>query len=439
MTKKEKYTLAKWAMEFALEQGASDARVYISNSNSSEVEVRESKIEKLQEENQGSLYIDLFVDKKYSSIRTNRLGDREELKRFISEGIKGTRYLAEDEFRMLPDPSRYYKGGGEDLKTADRKFMDVDPQGKVDAAFGMESEVLGKDERIVSATGSYYDGYSGRVMVSSNGFEGDSESTYYSLVASVSVKDGEARPRGYWFESAIFQEELEKKGVGDKALKKALERLGQKKLKSAVMPMIVENRLVGRIMGPVISAMNGNSIHQKNSFLIDMIGERIGSDLFDVIDDPFIISGRGSRHFDGEGVATKKRHLIDKGVLKAYFIDTYYGKKLEMEPNSGETTNLILKPGEKDFKELVAGIDRGIYVTGFNGGNSNGATGDFSYGIEGFLVENGELAHPVYEMNITGNYLQIWKDLIAVGNDVYTDSSWRMPSVVIDKISFSGV
>jgi PmbA protein len=439
MTKEEKYKLAKWAMEYALESGASDARVYISNSNSSQVEVRESKIEKLQEANEGSMYVDLFVDKKYSSIRTNRLNDKEELKRFISEGVKGTRYLAEDEDRVLPDPDRYYKGGGKDLKTVDKGFRDLDPQAKVDVAFNMEKEVLGKDDRIISVSSSYSDNYSGRVMVSSNGFEGDRENTYFSLYTTVSVKDGDARPRGYWFDSSIFNKELVAEGLGTTALKKALERLGQKKLKSAAMPMIVENRLASRLLSPVISAMNGSAIQQKNSFLIDMIGQKIGSDLFDITDDPFIVSGRGSRLFDGEGVATNKRHVIDKGVLKEYFIDTYYGKKLEMEPNSGETTNLVFKPGDKDLKGLLADIDRGIYVTGFNGGNSSGSTGDFSYGIEGFLVEKGEIVHPVYEMNITGNYLQIWKDLIAVGNDVYKNSSWLMPTIVLDNISFSGV
>jgi PmbA protein len=105
----------------------------------------------------------------------------------------------------------------------------------------------------------------------------------------------------------------------------------------------------------------------------------------------------------------------------------------------GEIINLVFRPGDKDLQGLLADIDRGIYVTGFNGGNSNGATGDFSYGIEGFLVEKGKIVHPVYEMNITGNYRQLWKDLIAVGSDVYTDSSWRLPSLVIDNISFSGV
>jgi PmbA protein len=439
MTKDEKYKLAKWAMEYALQNGAADARVNISNSNSSEVEVRESKIEKLQEANQGSMSIDLFVDNKYSSMRTNRLNDKEELERFISEGIKGTRYLAEDEFRTLPDPERYYKGDGEDLKTADRKFMDIDPQKKVDAAFRIEKEVLGTDERIISVTGSYGDNYNGRVMVSSNGFEGDRENTSYSLYSSVSVKDGEARPRAYWFESSIFNNELVKEGIGEKALKRALERLGQKKIKSATLPMIVENRLSSNLLRPVINALNGSSIHQKNSFLIDMKGEKIGSDLFDITDDPFIISGRGSKLFDGEGIATRKRHIIEKGVLKEYYIDTYYGKKLDMEPNSRETTNMVFKPGNKDLQGLLADIDRGIYVTGFNGGNSNGATGDFSYGIEGFLVEKGEILHPVNEMNITGNYGQIWHDLVAVGNNVYTNSSWLLPSIVIDNISFSGV
>ena len=110
-----------------------------------------------------------------------------------------------------------------------------------------------------------------------------------------------------------------------------------------------------------------------------------------------------------------------------------------MEPTTGQTTNLVFQPGEKDLNGLLADIGRGILVTRFNGGNSNGSTGDFSYGIEGFLVENGKLTFPVNEMNITGNFKQIWHDLVAVGNDVYTGSSTRMPSLVIDNISFSGI
>lgn len=438
MTKEEKYNIAKWAMEHALKSGADAARVSISNNNSSTVEVREEKIDKLEEANRNSMRINLYVNNRYSSISTNRLSNKEELGRFIDEAIAGTGYLSEDEFRTLPDPELYYKGGGEELRTVDPGFETHDPQQKIDQAFAIEKEVLGKDDRIISVTATYRDGLSGNVMVASNGFEGDRENSYYSLVASVSINDGDSRPQGYWYESSIFHGELPDEGIGTQALKRALDKLGQKKIKSGAMPMIVENRLAGRILDPVISALNGSSIQQKNSFLIDMKGNRIGSDLMNILDDPFIVSGRGSRLYDSEGLATRRRSIVDGGVLNNYFIDTYYGKKLEMEPTSGETTNLVFKPGEKDLAGLLAEVGYGILVTGFNGGNSNGSTGDFSYGIEGFLVENGKPTQPVSEMNITGNFKEIWNNLMAVGNDVYTGSSWRLPSLVFDKISFSG-
>jgi len=439
MTKEEKYSIAKWAMEHAVKNGAQQARVIIYNNNSSQIEVRDEKIDKLQESNRSGMQINLYVDNKYSSISTNRITNKEELGKFIEEAIVGTRFLAEDEFRTLPDPDRYYKGGGPDLKTLDPNFANVDPQQKVKDAFALEKEVLGTDDRIISVSTSYSDGMSGSVMVASNGFEGDTDNSYYSLRASVSVTDGVARPQGNWYESSIFSDQLIRKDIGKKALNKALDRLGQAKIGSGKMPMIVENKMAGQALRPLISALNGGSIQQKQSFLIDMKGEKIGSDLMTITDDPFIVSGRGSRLFDREGMATEKRSVVEKGVLKTYYIDTYYAKKLEMEATSGSTTNLVFKPGEKDLEGLLADIDRGILVTGFNGGNSNGATGDFSYGIEGFLVEKGKLVQPVAEMNITGNFKELWKNLVAVGSDVDPTRSWRLPSLVFDKVDFSGV
>jgi PmbA protein len=439
MTKDEKYSIAKWAMEHAVKNGAQQARVIIYNNNSSQIEVRDKKIDKLQESNRKGMRINLYVDNKYSSISTNRITNKEEMGKFIEEAIAGTRYLAEDEYRTLPDPERYYKGGGPDLKTLDLNFNSVDPQQKVKDAFNLEKEVLGSDERIISVSTSYSDGMSGNVMVASNGFEGDSENTYYSLNASVSVTDGEARPRGAWYESSIFSDQLIRKDIGKKALKRALDRLGQAKIASGRMPMIVENKMAGQALRPLISALNGSSIQQKQSFLIEMKGEKIGSDLMTIIDDPFIVSGRGSSLFDSEGMATEKRSVVENGILKTYYIDTYYAKKLDMEATSGSTTNLMFKPGEKDLEGLLTDIDRGILVTGFNGGNSNGATGDFSFGIEGFLVEKGKLVQPVSEMNITGNFKHLWKELIAVGSDVDLSRSWQLPSLVFDNVDFSGI
>jgi len=439
MTKEEKYNIAKWAMEHAVQNGAQEARVSIYNNNSSQIDVRDEKIDKLQESNQNSMQINLFVDKRYSSISTNRLTDKEELAKFIEDAIAGARYLAEDEFRTLPDPALYYQGGGPDLKTFDQKFTSLDPQQKVEDAFALEKEIKGSDERITSISASYYDGMASSVMVASNGFEGDTQNTYYGLYASVSVSDGDARPQGGWSESAIFSEELIRDGLGKKALKRAVDRLGQEKIESGKMPMIVENKLAGRAIQPLIAVLNGSSIQQKRSFLAESMGKKVGSDLLTLVDDPFIVSGRGSRLFDNEGLATRKRTVFDKGVLKTFFIDTYYGKKLDMEANSGSTTNLVLQPGEKDLEGLLADIDRGILVTGFNGGNNNPVTGDYSYGIEGFLVEKGQLVKPVAEMNITGNFLNLFQNLVAVGSDVDKSRSWRMPSLVFDQVDFSGI
>ncbi len=158
MTREEKYKLAKWTVDHALENGAQQAKAVINDSQSNSISVREEKIENLEQSIENGLTIFLYVDKKYSIHSTNRLDNRKELARFVDEAIEGTKYLAEDEYRSLPDPDLYYKGGGPDLKTFDDNFKSVDPQEKIDATFAVEKEVLGKDERIVSVTASYDDG-----------------------------------------------------------------------------------------------------------------------------------------------------------------------------------------------------------------------------------------------------------------------------------------
>ncbi len=438
MTKEEKYTLANWAMNHALQNGAQQAGISISNSKNSSVDVRDEKIDKLEQAIENNLTIRLFVDKKYSVHSTNRL-KKEELARFIEEAIEGTKYLSEDEFRTLPDPELYYKGDGPELKILDNTFDTVAPEKKIELAFAAEKEILGKDERIISITTSYYDGYNEWVLVASNGLAADSSNSYFGLNASVSVKSETARPSAGWSESAIFFDQLKKSGIGEIALERALKKLGQSKIESGKMPMLVENRQVARLFSPLISALSGSAIQQKNSFLIEKINEKVISENITLTDDPFIPGGRGSRHFDGEGLATKKRMVFEKGVLKQYYIDTYYGKKLDMKPTSGSTTNLVFETGNKDLQELISSVDKGILVTGFNGGNSNNTTGDFSFGIEGFLIENGKISKPVSEMNITGNMLELWSNVAEVGNDVNKNSSWLIPSILFNGVDFSGI
>ncbi len=437
MIKKEKYNLAEWAMNFALKNGAQQASVSISESRNSNVEVRNEKIDTLEQAIQISLLIRIYADNRYSAHSTNRL-KKNDLKLFIKEAIAGTRFLSEDKYRTLPDPELYFKGEPQNLQTADENYNNLNPEEKIRLAFQIEKEVLRKDPRIISVTAGYYDEYNEGIMVISNGFAGDTANSYFGLSANVSVKGGNARPEAGWNETAVFYDKLKKTDIGKEALERALKKIGQKKTTSGKMAMIVENRIVPRLFSPMMSALSGSAIQQKNSFLTDMLGKKVISDKLTVRDNPFIISGRASRMFDNEGLATKKRVIFEGGVLKNYYINTYYGKKLEMRPTGGNNSNLVFETGGKTLQELIGQTERGIFVTGFNGGNCNGATGDFSYGIEGFLIERGEIVQPVSEMNVTGNMLELWSNIAELGNDVNTNSSWLIPSVSFNEADFSG-
>lgn len=438
MTKQEKYELVHWVIGQALKNGAQEAAAGISDSFSSRIEVRDRKIDKLEQANQNSLGIRLYVDRKYSEHSTNRLR-KSDLERFIREAVAATRYLSEDEFRTLPDPDLYYKGGGPQLNNLDPQFTDVLPQRKIDLAFAVENEIAGKDERIISVSANYGDGMGSRVVATSNGFHGETANSYYSLWANVSVKGGDARPSAGWNESAIFFDRLKTAGIGDTALQRALGKIGQRKIDSARLPMIVENVTAARLLSPLVAALSGSAIQQKNSFLIDRLGQKVAAEALTLTDDPHIPGGRASRLFDGEGLESKRISVFEKGILKSYYIDTYYAKKLDVNPTTGSTSNMILEPGGKSLDQMIASLDRGILVTGFNGGNSNGSTGDFSFGIDGFLIEKGAIVQPVSEMNITGNMLQLWANFAEACNDFREDSSWRIPSLLFNDVDFSGI
>lgn len=438
MTKQEKYNLAKWALQFALDNGADNARVSIANSIGSSIDVRDEKIDKLEQSIENGLSISLYVNNRYSAASTNRL-NKEELETFIKRAIDSAQFLAEDEYRKLPQAESYYKGGGQDLKVCDPKFNSIEPEDKIKLVKALEQEILGSDERIVSVTTSYFDGYSANVMVASNGFEGDSESTYFGVGASVSVKSGDARPSAGWYETSVHFDEFKKEGAAKIALKKAIAKIGQQKLASEKLSMLVENEQLNRLLNPLISAINGSAIQQKNSFLLDKKGEQVISPKITITDDPTILSARASKHFDGEGIAAIKRPIFSKGVLNTYFISTYYANKMDVEPTTSGTSNLIFDLGSKDLKGLIKSMKRGIFVTGFNGGNANPTSGDFSYGIEGFLIEDGKISTPVNEMNITGNMLALWSKVGEVGNDPELTAAWRTPSVIFDDVEFSGM
>jgi PmbA protein len=299
---------------------------------------------------------------------------------------------------------------------------------------------LGADDRIISIASRYTDGDGFSYQVTSNGFEGETATSRFSLSSSISVRgEGESRPSSWWSESALFFDNLVTENIGNKALERVLRRIGQQQTASGQYTMVMDNLNSARMVNPLLSVISGGSLQQRNSFLLDRLGDKIGSDLFTLTDTPHIIGAPGARYFDGEGVATQNRTVFEKGVLKTYYIDTVNANRMNVEPTISGPSILQFQPGSKDLNGLIADVNKGILVTNFNGGNFNNATGNFSYGIEGFLIENGQITMPVAEMNITGNFLTLWDNLVAVGNDARPENSWRIPSLVFEGVDFSGL
>ncbi|GHT79406.1 modulator protein [Bacteroidia bacterium] len=439
MISKEYKALAHQILDFARQNGCSACRISIDSGMENSFEYRDTKLEQLQQSSQRQFSVTLFVDGRYGTYSTNRI-EASELKKFVKNAIDSTRYLAEDSNRALPSQDRYYKGGDAPDSCYDSRFASLQPDDKLQLAKAAVDEIYQTDRRIISVTGSYGDSEWFTYLIDSNGFEGENAQTSFSLSASVSLKgDGDARPESWWYDSALYWDKLQKKGIGHKALERALRKLGQEKIASGKYPMLVDNMNIGNLLSPLISAMNGASLAQKDSFLMDKLGQPIAAAKLTLIDDPHIPQAHGSRRFDSEGVATAKRTVIENGVLKTYFIDTYNGNRLKTEPTISSPSILTFPQGDKDLNGLLAQLTKGILVTGFNGGNSNSTTGDFSFGIEGFLIENGTMVKPISEMNITGNMISLWQSLAEIGNDARNISSWRTPSLLFDGVHFSGL
>ncbi len=427
-----------WILDIAKKQGANACRVSLAQGSSNVLEYRNTQLDKLQQASENKLTVELFVDGRYGVYATNRM-ERDELEIFVKNGIVATRYLAEDPDRTLPATERYFQTSSGSLDLYDAEYNLLSTAAKMELVRSTVNEIYGTDPRILSVAAEFSDAESYEYMADSNGFEGEETSTFYNLSAAVSLKDtDDARPEAYWYDLSTHWDDLQRTGVGAMALQRALKKLGQKKIRSGKYPMLVDNLSVSRLLSPMIAAMYGSGLQQKNSFLLNKLNQPVASGKLTVMDDPHIPRAIGARRFDDEGVATLKRPVIENGILKTFFIDTYYAHKMNMQPTISGPSVLTFEPGNCNLEQLIASLKKAMLVTGFNGGNSNSSTGDFSFGIEGFLIENGQVTQPVSEMNITGNMLVLWSNLLEIGNDARLHSSWRTPSILFDNVIFSG-
>ena len=453
LTEKEIQT-ARDCIRYAMEAGADGARATLNKSVMDGCAMFNGSLDKVTHSADRSIYMYLFADGRYGTFSTNRL-EPKELESFIRKALAMVRMLGEDTCRQLPQPERTAKDAvtGRELGLYDCAYEDMDINRRLEnarelAIYGKET-CCGDGWKLISEDCEYSDTMDDSFTVDSQGFEGRHTETAFTCFSEMTIEsDSGEKYSGHWWESSSRHDRLEISACGRMALERAVRQMNPKKRKSGRYRMVVESTVATRLVSPLFSALNASAIQQKMSFLADTAGKDVFSEGLTIKDMARTAGKPGSRLFDTEGVATRDCDIIRNGKVMQYFVNTYMANKTGFEPTVEDISRPCLMPFVKgkdwtsEEKELSLNAilrlcGNGILVTGFNGGNCNPATGDFSFGIEGFAFSRGKIVHPVREMLITGNMVTLWKSLIAAGNDARECTRWQVPSLAFEDVSFS--
>lgn len=443
LTDKE-ISLARFCVENAIKQGAKEARASLSKSVSDTYSMRDGEIDKVSHCADLSIFLHLFVDGKYFTCSTNRLGEKE-LEDFIAQAIASARLLEKDECRRLPDQDKLVKDAVTGLEPGlyDPEYETITPDERLlMASKGMDMDApLPEGLEIISWECEYGDNIDDNFICDSLGTQARHTETAFSISSEVMLEDQSGRKySGFWWDNSPYRENFRPEECAKIALKSALERVGAEKSKSAVTNMIVDRSAASRFIGPILNSLFGMSIQQKSSFLCDSLGKKVFSEKFSFSDNARAVGQNGARLFDTEGVATQNREIVSNGVVKTYFIDTWSSMKMGMPATIEGPSRLEMAPYPAqglNLEQILERCGEGILITGFNGGNCNQTTGDFSYGIEGFEVINGKKGAPIHEMLVTGNMIDLWNKVLYIGSDALGRSRWQIPTLAFEGISFT--
>jgi len=307
-----------------------------------------------------------------------------------------------------------------------------------EAAFAVDPRITNSEGANVSVQQSQF------VSANSHGFMGGYASTRHGLSCSVIAGDNDdedAMQREFWYDSRRDAAELmSAEEVGRRAGERALARLGAKKIRTCEVPVLFEAPLAVTLLGNFVQAVSGGALYRKSSFLLDSLGQQVFSPVVSIEERPHLKKAFGSSWFDGDGVATRDRDVVVDGVLQGYFLSAYSARKLGMQTtgNAGGSHNLRVLPGSDDFDALLRRMDRGLVVTELLGHGVNYVTGDYSRGAAGFWVEKGRIKHPVEEITIAGNLRDMFRNIVAVGNDALPRGAKHCGPILIERMKVAG-
>ncbi|MFS0850525.1 TldD/PmbA family protein [Novosphingobium panipatense] len=433
-------------VERARRAGAEAADAVYGASSSEGIQVRLGKLEDVERSESEHIALRVFIGQRSASIGSSDLSPAA-LDELAARAIDMARAAPEDAFAGLAPQDRLTRGPFPHLDLIDTH--EPSPEALREAALEAEdsARALKGITNSDGATASF--GHGVFALATSHGFAGAYGSTSHSLSTSVVSGDGAEKQRDNAWRSAHHYADLPSPAdIGRLAGERAVAKLGSGKMKGGVLPVIFDPRVSGSIVGHLLGAITGNAIARRSSFLLDKLDEQIFAPGVLVVDDPHMPRGLRSRPFDGEGLATSARNIIEDGRLTGWLLDSASARQLNLAPtghaarNGGgapgiSAGNVHLAAGTATPAELMAGIADGVYVTELIGQGVNGVTGDYSRGAAGFRIADGELAGPIAEFTIAGNLLRMFRELTPA-NDLEWHRAVNVPTLRIDGMTVAG-
>ncbi len=444
--------IARNVVALARRAGAEQCDAIVSMYSESNVTVRLGELEKLIEAGSMALGLRVINGGRTAVCSTSDLTPAS-LERFAAETVDLASISEPDEFAGLPEPELLSKAVNADgLGLYDERIEALTTDEKVRMARACEGAAFAFDKRVNNSDGASLSTRVGQTaLANSVGFEGAYPSTSVSLVVEAIADDADGKKRnGYWYtaERALHRL-LDAEEVGRIAARRTVDQLGARKMPTRQVPVVFEPMMSVALMGDLAGCATGSALYRGATFLANRLGETIGSPLVNIADDPRVPGRLGSRPFDGEGVATRRNELFSGGSFSGFMFDCYTARRtgnrtsgsaqrgIESLPAPGAST-LVFAAGESDPQACIAGVTDGFYVTSLMGNGFNPTTGDYSRGAAGFWIENGRLAFPVTEVNISGQMEAILGGVDMVGNDLTWFGSSAAPTIRVKSMTVAG-
>lgn len=422
-------------LKVAKSHGATEAEAELSLSIGQNVSVRMGETETIEYNRDKGMSVTVYFGKQKGHASTSDLS-AQALKDTVAAACNIAKYTAKDEFCGLADASLM----ATNIQDLDLHHpWDISVDEAIAIAKVCEAAALNVDARITNSEGASVSTGSGYFAYSnSHGFTGGYPSSRHGISCSVIAESEANMQRDYWYSTARDAADLQTAmEIGKIAGERTVRRLDAKKIKTCQVPVLFEASLASGLISSLISAISGGNLYRKSSFLLDSLGKQVASPLLNITEEPHLKKGLASSPFDSEGVATKSRQLVQDGVLQGYVLSSYSARKLGMQTtgNAGGNHNLIVQSGAHDFVGLLQLMGTGLLVTELLGHGMNMVTGDYSRGAAGFWVENGVIVHPVEEITIASNMVDMLKTIVAIGNDVLVQGSKQVGSILIERMT----